>query len=73
MWISKKKWMDLQRRLAKVEFGLKKPTLTNGIITQYVNDEIAHQELRISLSGSDLCKLQSRKFYPKLIKFLDNL
>lgn len=73
MWISKRKWLDLQMRLAKAEFALRNPPLTNGVVSQYADNEIVHQELRISLSGPDLCKLQKRKFYPKLMKFLDSL
>lgn len=73
MWISKRKWLDLQMRLAKAEFELKNPPLINGVITQYADNEIVHQELQISLSGPDLYKLQKRKFYPKLMKFLGNL
>lgn len=73
MWISRKEWMDLKTRLAKAEFDLRNPPLINGVVSQYANNEIVHQELRISLSGLDLCKLQNQKFYPKLMKFLDNL
>lgn len=65
--------MDLQTKLAKAEFDLQNPPLINGVVSQYANNEIVHQELRISLSGPDLCKLQNQKFYPKLMKFLDNL
>ena len=73
MWISKKKWMELQMRVAKAEFDLQNKPVINNVFSQYADNEKVYQELRIFLAGPDLCKLQSQEFYQDLMKFLDNL
>ena len=41
--------------------------------TYYADNEIYRQELLISLSDHDWCKLENQPFYHELIAYLDNL
>lgn len=62
---------QLEKRITEVEERTQgqQRDKKNSLITLYGDNEICHQELRIFLSGHDLCELQKQPFYQELKKY----
>ena len=75
MWISKKKWQEMEEREADLERKIQSQQVRQGIheITLYADNETYLKELRICVSGRDWYLLTAQDCYQELIEYVQSL
>ncbi len=71
MWVSKRKWAEMESRLSCLEGFAKERAIRAGFheTTSYANNEMCWKEIRICVSARDWYLLQREPFFQELVQY----